>query len=207
MHGAGKWVGPVSGMLFTASVVVRFAVSGIVEAEPTDSPDTILALFAEHSESIQVGAIIGMLGLGFLAIFAGHLRNRMSDDGAGWAADAFLAGVVVAVVGWMVVIGAQLTGAVAGDVAHADASLVVADFLWNGSYLATPGLLATGLAAAVAGLVTRAIPVWLAAFAIVVALGALAPWLGVFVFVAWILAASVAEMAHLSRPVTTPAST
>ena len=62
--------------------------------------------------------------------------------------------------------------------------------------------MAVGIAAAAASFINRTLPLWLGAFAVVVALGALAPWLGVFVFVAWVLATSVVELIRAFRPST-----
>lgn len=97
------------------------------------------------------------------------------------------------------VTGVQVAGGVAGEAGHAEVAQGAIDFLWNGSLLFSPGLLAAGLAAAATSFVSRAIPIWLGVFAVVVALGALAPWIGILVFVAWVLAASIVELVRAFR--------
>jgi len=202
MNKANNWFGPIAGILFVGLVVLAVGMFAGVDAEPSDSATSILAQFQENADNIQTGGLLISLGLGFLLIFVGHLRARMRDSGAGWAADAFLAGGVAVAGAWVVLTGAQLAGGVAGESGHADVARGVIDFLWNGTYLFSPGLLAVGIAAAAASFVSRAIPIWLGVFAVVVALGALAPWLGILVFVAWVLAASIAELMRAFRPAT-----
>ena len=198
-----NWFGPVAGILFVVAVTLAVGMFGEVDAEPSDSAASILAQFQENADNIQTGGLLISLGLGFLLIFVGHLRARMRDGGAGWAADGFLAGGVAVAGAWVVLTGAQLAGGVAGESGHADVAQGVIDFLWNGSLLFSPGLLAVGIAAAVASFVSRAIPIWLGVFAVVVAVGAVAPWIGILVFVVWVLAASIFELIRAFRPATT----
>ena len=200
MSNANKWFGPIGGILFVVAVIVAVGMFAGVDAEPSDSASTVLAQFRANSDNIQTAALLISLGLGFLLIFIGHLRARMRDGGAGWAADGFLAGGVAVVGGWVVLTGVQLAGGVAGDAGHAEVAQGAIDFLWNGTFLFSPGLLAVGIAAAAASFVSRAIPIWLGVFAVVVALGALAPWIGILVFVPWVLAASIVELVRAFRP-------
>lgn len=200
---ANNWFGPIAGVLFVGAVVVAVNMFAGVDAQPSDSATTILAQFQENADNIQIGGLLISLGLGFLLIFVGHLRARMRDGGAGWAADGFLAGGVAVAGGWVVLTGAQLAGGVAAESGHAEVTQGVIDFLWNGSLLFSPGLLAVGIGAAVASFVSRAIPIWLGVFAVVVALGAVAPWIGIMIFVAWVLAASIVELTRAFRPDTT----
>ena len=55
----------------------------------------------------------------------------------------------------MILTGAQLAGGVAGESGHAEVAQGAIDFLWNGTYLFSPGLLAAGIAAAAASLISR----------------------------------------------------
>jgi len=196
---ANNWVGPIAGLLFVGAVVVAVGMFAGVEAEPSDSASTVLAQFRENADNIQTGGLLISLGLGFLLIFVGYLRARMRDGGAGWAADGFLAGGVAVAGAWVVLTGAQLAGGVAGESGHAEVAQGAIDFLWNGSLLFSPGLLAAGIAAAAASFISRTIPIWLGVLAVVVALGALAPWIGILVFVAWVFAASVVELIRAFR--------
>jgi hypothetical protein len=204
MGKAGKWFGPLSGILFVAAVVAAGGISGELDIEPSDSASSVLAEFRQNADDIQSAALVTMLGLGFLLIFLGHLRTKLRDGGSGWAADGFLAGGVTLASAWIVLLGVQLAGGVAGEHGHAEVAQGAIDFMWEGTFIFTPGLLAVGIAAAAASFINRTLPLWLGAFAVVVALGALAPWLGVFVFVAWVLATSVVELIRAFRP-STPA--
>ena len=202
MDGVSKWVGPVSGVLSVAAIFGGVAVVGEFMSEPTDSAAAVVAEYADKVGDIYVAGFLTMLGVGFLLIFLGHLRTKLREGGAAWAADAFLAGGIAIAAAWIVFQGIQLAGAVAGEEGHAEVAQGVNDFLWNGTFLFSPGLLAAGIAAAAASLISRAIPIWLGVFALLVALGALAPWIGILVFVAWVLAASIVELMRAFRPTT-----
>ena len=208
MGKAGKWFGPLSGILFVAAVVAGGGISsGLFHAEPSDSASSVLAEFRENADDIQTAAVLTMLGIGFLLVFLGYLRAKFRDSGAGWAADGFLAGGVALASGWIVVTGVQLAGGTAGESGHAEVAQGAIDFLWNSAFLFTPGLLAVGITAAVVSFAYRALPIWLGVFAVVVALGALAPWMGFFVFLAWVLATSIVELIRALRPATTAEAT
>lgn len=45
MNKLGKWVGPVSGILFLVGFIVGSGISDQVDAEPTDSASTVVAAF------------------------------------------------------------------------------------------------------------------------------------------------------------------
>ncbi len=199
MGKVSEWFGPLSGVLFVAAVVVGVAISAGVDSEPSDSASSVLAEFREGADDIRTGALLTMLGVGFLLVFVGHLRTRFRDGGAGWAADGLLAGGVVLAGGVIVFTAVGLAGAEAGDNGHAEVAQGAIDFLWNGTLIFSPGLLAVGIAAAVVSFTNRTLPTWLGVFAVVVAL---ARWIGIFVFIAWVLAASIVELIRVSRPAT-----
>jgi len=202
MSKTNKWFGPVGGILFVAAVLVGNGIFDELDVDPSDSASAVLEQFRVNSDNIQLAGFITVLGLGFLLVFVGHLRNRLREGGAGWAADGFLAGGVAVVAGWLVLIGVQMAGAVAGENGHSEVAQAANDFLWNSMFLFSPGLLAVGIAVAAASFISRTLPIWLGVFGVVVALGSLAPWLGVFVFVLWVLAASIVELIGVFRPAT-----
>ena len=200
MGKVSRWLGPVGGILFVASVVARGAIRGELDSEPADSATTALAEFRDNAGDIELGVYIAVLGVGFLVLLLAHLRAKFLDAGAGWVADAFLAGGVLLAAGLVVYSAVELAGATAGDHGHAEVAQLVVDFSWNWAIMLSPGLLTVGIAAAVASFSHRTLPRWLGAIAVVVALGALAPWMGIFVFVVWVLAASIFEFTQISRP-------
>ncbi len=200
MGKASKWFGPLSGILFVTAVVIGGSIFGGLDAEPSDSASTVLAEFRENADDIQTAALLTMLGIGFLLVFLGHLRTKFRNGGSGWAADGFLAGGVTLASAWIVLLGVQLAGRVAGEHGHAEVAQGALDFMWEAVYMFSPGLLAVGIAAAVVSFTNRTLPIWLGVFAVVVALGAVAPWMGIFVFVAWVLATSIVELIRAFRP-------
>ena len=200
MDKASRWFGPLSGILFVAAIAAAIAVTGEFDAEPSDSATTVLAEFRDKADDIQTAALITMLGIGFLLIFLGHLRTKFRDGGAGWAADGFLAGGVVLASSWILLVGIQLAGGVAGEHGHAEVAQGALDFFWEGTFLFSPGLLAVGIAAAAASFAYRTLPIWLGVLAVVVTLGALAPWIGIIIFVLWVLATSIVEIIRALRP-------
>ena len=202
MGTSGKWFGPVSGILFVAAVAIGGGISRELNAEPSDSASIVLAQFRENADDIQTGAMLTMFGLGFLLVFLGYLRTKFRAGGPGWAADGFLAGGITLASAWIVLTGVQMAGGVAGENGHAEVAQGALDFTWNGSFLITPGLLAIGITAAAASFTSRALPTWLGVFAVVVAVGALAPWVGILVFMLWVLAVSIAELIGAFRPAT-----
>ncbi len=143
-----------------------------------------------------------VLGVGFLLIFLGHLRTKFRDGGAGWAADSFLAGGVTLAGAMIDFAGVEQVGAEAGDYGHTEVAQGAADFLWSGTLIFSPGLVAVGIAAAAASFTYRILPIWLGVFAVLVALSALVPWIGILIFVVWVLAASIVELISASRPET-----
>lgn len=160
----------------------------------------MLADFRESADEIQLGAIFGMIGIGFLLIFLGCLRTKLRDGGAGWAADGFLAGGVVLAGAMTVFTAVQVAGATAGEYGHTEVAQGALDFIWDGILIFSPGLLAVGIAAAVASFAHRILPIWLGVFAVLVALSALVPWIGIFIFPVWVLAASITELISAFRP-------
>jgi hypothetical protein len=207
MDKVDRWIGPVSGLLSIVGFVVGAAISGEVDAEPTDSASTVVAEFREISDDILLGRLVSMLGIGFLLIFVGHLRTKFRDGGAGWAADGFLAGGVAIAGAMIVLVGVELAGAEAADRGHAEVAQGAVDFVWNGTLLFSPGLLAVGITGAVASFSYRILPIWLGGLAVVVALGALAPWIGILIFGLWVLAASLVEAVQAFRHTTATEAT
>lgn len=204
MNKVDRWVGPVSGILFVGGFVVGAGIAGEVDAESTDSASSVVAAFRDISDDILLGRLFTMLGVGFLLVFVGHLRTKFQEGGAGWAADGFLAGGVALAGAMIVLTGVELAGAEAADRGHAEVAQGAVDFLWNGSLLFSPGLLAIGITGAVASFVYRILPIWLGGLAVIVGLGALAPWIGILIFGLWVLAASLVEAVQAFRPAAVP---
>ena len=199
MSSATRWLGPGSGVLALIAVVISEGISGSIDSEPTDSSSTMLAEFSNSADDIRTGAILGVLGAGFLLVFIGDLRARLRDRGADWAGSVFAAGGVALIAAVLVFVAAELTGAEAGDQGQGDVAQAVVYFNWNGVWLFSPGLLAIGVGVAVASFSFRALPIWLGVFGVLVGVSALAPWVGVPLFGIWVLAASISEIVSMAR--------
>lgn len=192
-----NWFGPLCGMVSVVAVVSGAFVGG--DVEPFGPANTVLAEFRDKADDIRLGSIISVFGMGLFLVFLAYFRTKLRDRGGSWAADGFFAGGVVWVAAIIVFVGVQLTGAEAGDNGHAAVAQGAADFLWTGTWILSPGLLAVGISAAAASFAYRALPTWLGIFAILVAVSAIVPWGGIFIFTLWVLAASIAELVTTAR--------
>jgi hypothetical protein len=200
MNAKTQWFGPISGVLAVVLVIVSQGISGNIDAEPSDSVGTVMAELSDSAD----GTIFAMLGAGLLLVYIGHLRARFHEQGAGWAGSVLSAGGVVLVGAALIVVGAQLTGAEAADQGHVEVAQGVIDFTWNAAWLFSPGLLALGVGIATASFSQRVLPVWLGVFGVLVALSAIAPWIGLPLFGLWVLAASIDELIRVTRELSTP---
>ncbi len=199
MGKAHGWFGPLSGLLSVAGVVASISVLEGIEADPSSAASTVLAQYAESADAVGTAAMLSTIGIGFLLIFVAHVRSMFQAAGAGWAGDAFLAGGVALAGAMILMTGVELAGGVAGENGHLEVAQMAVDFSWNSSYLFTPGLLAMGISAAMASFAHRALPAWLGGVAGIVVLGALAPWIGILVFMVWVVLVSIVDLVGAGR--------
>jgi hypothetical protein len=200
MGKASKWFGPLSGLVFVILFVVGAGVSGDADVEPSVSASTALAELADNADQTKLGAYIFLLGLGFFLFFVAYLGDHLRSNGGGWWGTAFFGGGVALTAGLIAMTLLELGGAVAAENGDAETAKMVVDFLWELSVTWTAPLLVMGVAAAVVILGQRALPQWLGWFAVVVALGALMPWIGLFVFGLWVLVVSIVQLLAARRP-------
>ncbi len=199
MNETTHWVGPVLGILAVVALIVGAGITGQIDAEPSDSTSAILQEYRDSAGDIRLGAFIGAIGLGLLLLYLAHLRTRLADAGAGWAAAAVITGGTTFVVAMFILSAVQLAGSEAGDNNHTEVAVGVVDFIWNSAWIFSPGLLAFGVGAAVASFVYNALPRWLGAFGVLVALSCLAPWFGVPILGVWVIAACLHELLTSGR--------
>jgi hypothetical protein len=167
---------------------------GGVKVSPSNSPEILLEAIRAKGDSIFNSSLIMLLGISFLGFFIADLRARANKAGLGWPAEALTIGGVLIASAWLLYLSLQLTAHVIGDYGHIGAVRIVIDLLWLAFWLFLPGLLVFGVAASVAGLRSGFLPKWLGASGVLVALAAFLPWDGLFVFVAWVAAASVRQL-------------
>lgn len=187
-------LGPLAGLVFVASVIVSSILFGGVGAEPSATAGEVVAQYNDPEQEVVAAAFVAMLGIGPLLVFLSIERHRMRIRGATWEADTLVLGFAFLALAAMVDTGVDLMGSVAADHGHEVVAQAANDFTWNISLLYSPGLLAVGLAAASAGLRRRGLPRWLGGFGVVVCLGAVMPWIGLFVGLGWMLALSITEL-------------
>ena len=187
-------LGPVAGLLFIASVVVSTILFGEIGAEPSDPASEVVADYLDPEQDIEAAALVAMLGIGPLLVFLPIQRDRMRRRGATWEAETLVLGFAFLALATMVDTGVDLMGRVGAEHGHEAVAQAANDFTWNVVWLYSPGLLAIGLAATSAGLRHRGLPRWLGAFGAVVAVGAVMPWIGLFVGLVWMLALSIYEL-------------
>lgn len=200
MEKVTKWVGPLSGLLFVVLLFVGISISGGHGAEPSDSASVALQDFADNADEIRVGSILLMVGVAFFLFFAAYLRDQFRSKDAGWWPSAFLAGGVVLTSALVTIALLDLGGAVAAENGDAEVVKAVIDFQWEMAITWAAPLLVMGAASAVVILGRGVLPQWLGWFAILVALGALVPWIGFLVFLAWVLAVSIVQLLAARRP-------
>lgn len=187
-------LGPIAGIVVVASVLVASILAGEDGAEPTDTSREVVDAYLDPENDIGFAAIVAMLGLGVLFVFLPHQRDRLRSRGATWEAETFVLGFVAVAAATILDFGVDLMGLVGAENGHESVAVAANDFGWNVVWLYTPGILAVGLAAAAMGLRGRGLPRWLGIFGVVVAVGALMPWIGLFVLLLWLLVVSIVEL-------------
>ena len=187
-------LGPIAGIVFIASVILSSILFGDVGAEPSDPASEVVAQYLDTEQDIEAAALVAMLGIGPLLVFLPIQRDRMRSRGATWEAETLVLGFAFLALATMVDTGVDLMGRVGAEHGHQEVAQAANDFTWNIVWLYSPGLLAIGLAATSAGLRHRGLPRWLGAFGAVVAVGAVMPWIGLFVGLVWMLALSIYEL-------------
>lgn len=193
-------LGPIAGLVFGVSVVVSSILGGDLGSEPTDSATEVVDAYLNTENDIEVAAIVLMFGVGLLLVFLACQRDRMRARNATWEADALVLGFGAIAVTAIVDTGFELMGWVGAEHGHEAVAVAASDFRWNLLWLYTPGLLAVGLAGASAGLRDRGLPRWAGVSAVLVAVGALMPWIGLVVVLLWLIALSAAELFGRAEP-------
>jgi hypothetical protein len=164
-------------------------------------PQAYATYFDEDRTAILSGAFVFMIGSAVFLWFLGSLRARIHvfEGGTGRIASVvFATGIATAVMSLALSVP-EAAGALAAeqidaglDPAAAQALGTLSDGFFIGG-IATVAIFF--LAVWIAGLRTRAIPVWLAWASLVLAIAAFFPWIGWAVFIwglpLWILVASV----------------
>lgn len=169
-----RWL-PLAGVGYGALTLTGDLVIGDFPDEKTSAP-ALVHYYAQHHADVAHGGQLMILGSVFLGLFVAGLlvRARHSPSAAGVIAIGGAAMMAMEIVSGSTYL---LLGAVSTD-AHLTPQALQA---WHvggaafGSSAATTVLL---LGVAIAGLVTRAVPRWIAATALIIGLGIMVPGFG-----------------------------
>jgi hypothetical protein len=200
-------VGPLTGILFVALVIVAFLVSGETPATD-DSPREIVDFYLDNDDSQAAGSAVLALGCVALIFFLGTLRRALraaaGDDG-GLSTVVLLGGVVLAV-GASIFAGIGFTLGDAADELPPSAILTLNALNSDMFFTVAVGTAVFNLALALAVLRHGGLPRPLGWVALVIGIAGLTP-LGFFAFLATGIVIVWASVALLMKPETGAGST
>jgi hypothetical protein len=200
-------VGPLTGILFVALVIVAFLVSGETPATD-DSPREIVDFYLDNDDSQAAASAVLALGCVALIFFLGTLRRALraaaGDDG-GLSTVVLLGGVVLAV-GASIFAGIGFTLGDAADELPPSAILTLNALNSDMFFTVAVGTAVFNLALALAVLRHGGLPRPLGWVALVIGIAGLTP-LGFFAFLATGIVIVWASVALLMKPETGAGST
>ncbi|MDA1226826.1 MAG: hypothetical protein O3A33_02535 [Chloroflexi bacterium] len=194
---AWKWMGAGSGLLAAVLIFIGFGLAGDYgDTLDTSSPATEIAKFyISRSDQIELGSLIGLVGLISFFWFLGYVRAHLhaSEGDVEWLMSVAYGGGLLSI---GVLLGAILIQLATHSVSLADAQVAKTLFFlqWNYVWLFTPPMIAMTLATSVLAIRFRALPLWVGWVGVAVSVTLLMPWIGVFLFLAWTLVVSVVLM-------------
>jgi hypothetical protein len=197
---AWGWLGPVSGILFVAFLVVAVVIGeGDPGVDPEDPADQIARRLAADSDENELALPFFGLAIFFFIWFLSHLRDRfrrVGDEGD-WLVSVFWAGGLLSMA-VLLIQGLVQAAQFAVDDYGADVQVAKALFAleWNSALLLGPPVAAMMGAAAVVILRFGVVPKWLGWFAALTFVGAiLLPWIPLFAL--WVLLVSIVLLVEL----------
>lgn len=193
---------PLAGVLAVILWVISIFVIESADAPGDDAgAQEIAAYFESEGGTILAGSFVFMLGTAVFIWFLGSLRARLfwAEGGAGrMTSIVFGSGLVVAAMA-MGLMAPQAAGGLMAEETNAPIDPGAAqafEALGDGFFVAAEATVVVFfLAAAVAALRTRALPVWLGWASLVLGIVAVVPWIGWAVFIwglpLWVLVTSI----------------
>ena len=192
--------GIVAALLLLAGIIVS-DVNG--EVSVTAPSSRIAETFIDNQSSILAGTYLTVLGVFFLIIFLGYLREFLltATDEKTWLASVAFGGGLVACA--MLLIGAHFSQAFTvlesyGGETQVAKALYVLEWNWYLLVEAPPLAALVGATAAI-GFAHRVLPWWLNGWGALLTLALLSPFLpgsGVMVTFLWVVALSVVLLLH-----------
>lgn len=200
---AFAWFGPVSGILFVVLLVVAFAISGSMDVDPEDSAAKIAAEFEGNRDGAAGFFGLLVLSVFFFLFFLAYLRarlGRVGEEGAWLVSVLWGSGLLFAAMTLLAgsVQAAQFVVHDYGPDAQVAKALFV--FGWEIALVLGPPVAAFGASAAVLILRFKLLPWWLGAFAVLVFLSGLVPWMAVAVLGPWVALTSIVLLVEGRKP-------
>ncbi len=186
-------VGALCGLAFVGLLVWSFSIHAGFEASPENSDLVIMAEMSDVGDDAGTATVIAMFSIPFLLAFGGFVRDRFARSGVpGWLGAVFLSGSVLLAVALMLIMAMGQMASTVGGIAGGEAiARLVIVYGWNSSTLFVPALFAIGASALFATIEAGALPRPVGYGAALVAVSALAPWVGFLVLLAWIAVTSL----------------
>ena len=204
---SGSWAryAPLSGLVAVALLVVAIVVTGFDSVDSNDSTQKVVDFWTDNDGEQVAGAFIGALATVPFLWFLGSLRSalRTAEGGTGrLSAIAYAGGIVLATTA---AVDASIQFAVAESVGDVPPGVTqTLSVLYSDFFLGFPvGVGTLLLAAGLAILRTKVLPVWLGWVAFVLGIVSLTPvgFFAFFVVLAWIAVVSVMLFRQQPDPV------
>ena len=196
-----EWLIPLTGVAFVIVGIVSFIVAG--EPKSADEPvREIVDHYVDNKDSVQAGAIIGVVATVFLVFFGAYLRKVLHAGAPGeWLSLVSFAGLVVVSVGFA--IDGTISFALAEAAEDIDPTAAQAlQALWDNDFLPLAiGLVALLLASGLSIIRHGALPKWLGWVAILFAVLTATPagFIGFLGAALWVAVVSVLLTLKLRR--------
>ena len=210
---SGSWAryAPLSGLVAVALLVVSIVVTGFDSVDSNDSTQKVVDFWSDNDSKQVAGAFIGALATVPLLWFLGSLRSALrtgEGDTGRLSPIAYAGGIVLATTA---AVDASIQFAVAESVGDVPPGVTqTLSVLYSDFFLGFPvGVGTLLLAAGLAILRTKVLPVWLGWVAFVLGIVSLTP-VGFFAFLvvlAWIAVVSVMLFRQQPGPVHTTLAT
>lgn len=186
-------LGAVSGLIGVALLVWSFGMFSGSQSWPEDPDSVVLTELIEAGRDSDGAMMVAMFGVPFLVAFGGFAADRFRRHGlAGWIGWTFASGMVLFGVVWMIVGSVGQMSSILGDIPGAEGiARFIVVFGWSSTSLFIPAIFAIGGTAVIASFAADALPKPVGYGAGVVMLSALAPWIGGFVLLLWIVITSL----------------
>jgi hypothetical protein len=189
-----EWLVPLTGIAFFVLLIVSFIVIG----EPKDAkhpPNEIAQWYIDNKDAAQIGAIISVIGAGFLIFFGAYLRTVLvAAEGEG-SMLPILVLIGLTIVGIGAAIDNMLlfaTAEAADDIPAPEVQTIQA--IWDNDFLPLVlGVLVFLWSAGISVLRSGALPKWLGWIAILLGVVSLTPigFAGAIGAALWILVVSI----------------